>query len=74
MCFGVNDTWWRGQEPLHGAPTFPHISCNNAPNGDMFMNYMDYTDHQPCTCLTAWTGKTTRCHNQWSKKIHSIVR
>jgi hypothetical protein len=23
---------------------FPHISCNNGPNGDMFMNYMDYVD------------------------------
>ena len=22
--------------------TFPHISCNNGPYGDMFMNYMDY--------------------------------
>ncbi|BCH29761.1 hypothetical protein MesoLjLc_16910 [Mesorhizobium sp. L-8-10] len=27
-----------------GAPTFPTISCNNGPNGDMFMNYMDYVD------------------------------
>lgn len=27
-----------------GKPTFPHVSCNNAPNGDMFMNYMDYVD------------------------------
>lgn len=27
-----------------GKPTFPHISCNNGPNGDMFMNYMDYVD------------------------------
>lgn len=27
-----------------GCPAFPHISCNNGPNGDMFMNYMDYTD------------------------------
>jgi hypothetical protein len=23
---------------------FPHVSCNNGPNGDMFMNYMDYVD------------------------------
>jgi hypothetical protein len=28
----------------NGKPSFPHISCNNGPNGDMFMNYMDYTD------------------------------
>lgn len=27
-----------------GTPTWPHITCNNGPNGDMFMNYMDYTD------------------------------
>jgi hypothetical protein len=26
------------------TPTFPQISCNNGPNGNMFMNYMDYTD------------------------------
>jgi hypothetical protein len=26
------------------CPTFPHITCNNGPNGDMFMNYMDYTN------------------------------
>ena len=25
-------------------PTFPQISCNNGPDGNMFMNYMDYTD------------------------------
>jgi hypothetical protein len=25
-------------------PTFPQISCDNGPNGNMFMNYMDYTD------------------------------
>ncbi|MBU2670592.1 zinc metalloprotease [Actinoplanes bogorensis] len=27
-----------------GTPAFPSITCNNGPNGDMFMNYMDYTD------------------------------
>ena len=26
-----------------GSPPFPQISCNNGPNGNMFMNYMDYT-------------------------------
>jgi hypothetical protein len=30
--------------PNFGAPTFPVITCNNGPNGDMFMNYMDYVD------------------------------
>ena len=30
--------------PNYGAPTFPSVTCNNGPNGDMFMNYMDYVD------------------------------
>jgi hypothetical protein len=30
--------------PNYGKPTWPHVTCNNGPNGDMFMNYMDYTD------------------------------
>jgi hypothetical protein len=32
------------QLPNYGKPSFPHVSCANGPNGDMFMNYMDYTD------------------------------
>ena len=30
--------------PNYQSPTFPSISCNNVPHGDMFMNYMDYVD------------------------------
>jgi hypothetical protein len=30
--------------PNFGKPAFPHVSCGNGPNGDMFMNYMDYVD------------------------------
>jgi hypothetical protein len=30
--------------PNTGRPTFPHITCNNGPNGDLFINYMDYSD------------------------------
>ena len=30
--------------PNFGTPSFPTITCNNGPNGDMFMNYMDYVD------------------------------
>jgi hypothetical protein len=29
-----------------GSPTFPRITCGNAPNGDLFMNYMDYVDDE----------------------------
>jgi hypothetical protein len=39
----VADTPNQGSEN-YGAPAYPHISCSNAPKGDMFMNYMDYTD------------------------------
>jgi hypothetical protein len=30
--------------PNFGTPNFPVVTCNNGPNGDMFMNYMDYVD------------------------------
>jgi hypothetical protein len=39
----VRDTPNQGG-PNTGCPRFPRISCNNGPDGDMFMNYMDYTD------------------------------
>ncbi|MCX6271937.1 MAG: zinc metalloprotease, partial [Bacteroidetes bacterium] len=28
----------------YGVPTFPHVTCSNGTLGDMFMNFMDYTD------------------------------
>lgn len=30
--------------PNFGTPSFPVVTCFNGPNGDMFMNYMDYVD------------------------------
>jgi hypothetical protein len=30
--------------PNFTAPAFPHVTCDNGPNGDMFMNYMDYVE------------------------------
>jgi hypothetical protein len=41
------------QLPNYGKPTFPHISCNNGPNGDMFVNYMDYVDDDTMLMFTA---------------------
>jgi hypothetical protein len=40
------------QAPNYGKPTFPHISCNNGPNGDMFMDYMDYVDDDTMVMFT----------------------
>ena len=36
-----------------GTPAFPHVSCGNGPNGDMFMNYMDYVDDPAMFMFTA---------------------
>jgi hypothetical protein len=41
------------QLPNTGKPTFPHMTCNNGPNGDMFMNYMDYVDDDTMFMFTA---------------------
>ena len=32
-----------GPSNSYTCPTFPKLSCNNGPNGDMFSNFMDYT-------------------------------
>ncbi len=53
----VDDTPNQGG-PNSGVPTFPHVSCSNGPNGDMFMNYMDYTDDRGMFMFTE--GQVTR--------------
>lgn len=44
-----------------GCPTFPHVSCSNGPDGDMFMNYMDYTD-DACSYMFS-AGQATGIRN-----------
>ncbi len=39
--------------PNYGTPTWPVVTCNNGPNGDMFVNYMDYTDDAAMFMFTA---------------------
>ena len=53
----VSDTPNQGDEN-YGCPVFPTVSCSNGPNGDMFMNYMDYTDDACMNMLTA--GQSVR--------------
>lgn len=48
----VNDTPNQADEN-YGCPAFPTVSCSNGPNGDMFMNYMDYTDD---ACMYMFTA------------------
>lgn len=46
----INDTPMQ-DGPNFGCQTFPAVSCTD-PNGDMFMNYMDYSDD---ACFTMFT-------------------
>lgn len=53
----VADTPNQGSEN-YGCPSYPHVSCSNGTTGDMFMNYMDYTD-DACMYLFS-TGQRDR--------------
>ncbi|WP_051326387.1 zinc metalloprotease [Glycomyces tenuis] len=44
--------------PNRGRPEFPNISCDNAPHGDLFMNFMDYSDDAVTVMFTQ--GQTER--------------
>jgi hypothetical protein len=46
VCSGTDDVADTPNQGVanYGVPTFPKISCGNTPHGDMFMNYMDYSD------------------------------
>jgi Pregnancy-associated plasma protein-A len=46
------------QQANTGKPAFPHVTCNNGPSGDMFMNYMDYVDDDTMFMFT--TGQVAR--------------
>ncbi len=37
----------------YGTPAFPHVTCNNGPNGDLYMDYMDYVDDDAMFMFTA---------------------
>jgi hypothetical protein len=39
--------------PNFGTPGFPHVTCGNGPHGDMFVNYMDYTDDKAMFMFTS---------------------
>lgn len=56
--------------PNYGAPAFPHVTCNNGPNGDMFMNYMDYVDDRAMFMFTA--GQVVRMQACLSSDRSSI--
>ncbi|WP_237341790.1 M43 family zinc metalloprotease [Williamsia soli] len=53
----VSDTPNQGSENT-GKPTFPKVSCDNGPSGDLFMDYMDYVDDDTMVMFTA--GQVSR--------------
>jgi hypothetical protein len=60
------------QLPNYGAPSFPHITCSNGPNGDMFMNYMDYVDDAAMFMFTVGqSARMNACLAGPRKKIAS---
>ncbi len=44
-----------------GCPTFPQVSCSNGPNGDLYPNYMDYTQDACMNIFSA--GQVARMTN-----------
>lgn len=48
------------ESPNYGTPLFPHVTCSNGPNGDMFMNFMDYVDDSAMCFFTQ--GQVARMH------------
>ena len=48
------------QGPNYGCVTFPHITCSGDSKGDMFMNFMDYSDD---ACM--YTGAGSAAWSRW---------
>jgi hypothetical protein len=67
----VSDTP-RQQLPNYDEPAFPHVSCNNGPNGDMFMNYMDYVNDRAMFMFTS--GQVARMRATLSGPRKNLVK
>ncbi|WP_214403549.1 zinc metalloprotease [Pseudonocardia lacus] len=55
----VDDTPNQGGENT-GRPTFPSVSCDNGPHGDLYMNYMDYVDDVAMFMFTSGQAQRMR--------------
>jgi Pregnancy-associated plasma protein-A len=58
--------------PNYGKPAFPQVSCGNGPNGDMFVNYMDYTDDAAMFMFSP--GQVTRMNATLAGPRKSLLR
>ena len=59
--------------PNYGKPTFPHVTCTNGPNGDMFMDYMDYVDDAAMFMFTAGPGEADERHPGGPAKVARLA-
>ena len=57
--------------PNFGKPSFPHVSCNNGPHGDMFMNFLDYVDDSAKSMFTK--GQVVRMHSALAGPRKGVV-
>lgn len=63
----VTDTPTQQGPNQSNCPNWPSITCNNGPNGDMFTNYMDYTNG---TCQNIFTiGQAARMNAALSSAV-----
>lgn len=65
----VSDTPLQDYQNI-GCPTFPHLTCSNDPDGDMFNNYMDYSQ-----CVNMFSAgqvdrmRTCLAKNEWRNTL-----
>lgn len=59
------------EDANYHKPEFPHVSCANGPNGDMFVNYMDYVDDESMFMFTP--GQVSRMHATLDGPRSSLV-
>lgn len=54
-CYGTDycDDIPNQADETYGCPSGARVSCSNGPNGDMYENYMDYTDD---ACMNIFTN------------------
>jgi PKD repeat protein len=71
----VTDTPTQQAANQSNCPAWPHITCSNGPNGDMFTDYMDYTNGscqnmfsigQAARMNAALSSSTSNRNNLWS--------
>jgi hypothetical protein len=54
-------------------PTYPYISCNNGPDGDMFYNFMDYTRDDQRVMFTRGQVERMRSCFSWAEYRRSLL-